>query len=239
MIEDRRAVAVIPARGGSKGLPRKNIADLGGKPLIAYTIEAANGSKYLDRVIFSTDDREIAEVARKWGADVPFLRPKELALDSSSAESVLQHAVKWLREKGGVSPDIVVLLLPTAPLREAVDIDRTIEEFLKHPDADSAVSVCEAEHPPMWTGEIQGDGKILFKFLQKSRVVTRRQELPKAYRLNGAVYATAVKTIMEKDSRFGSRVYPYIMPQEKSIDIDSGLDLKMAEVILKSRRNGK
>ncbi|MBC8555357.1 MAG: acylneuraminate cytidylyltransferase family protein, partial [Candidatus Brocadiales bacterium] len=147
MINNKRILAIIPARGGSKRLPRKNILDLAGKPPIAWSIEAALGSKYIDRVIVSTDDEEIAGISRKYGADVPFMRPNKLATDESSSVDVVLHVINTLKEKGRES-EYIMLLQPTSPLRTMENIDEAVE-LLQSSSSDAVISVCEAEHSPL------------------------------------------------------------------------------------------
>src|SRR3989344_4589046 len=185
-------ISIIPARGGSKSLPRKNIKKLLGKPLIAYTIEAAKKAKKLGRIFVSTEDKEIAKVAKKYGAEV-IDRPIELAADDTPTYKVLQHAV---RKIGNV--ETVVTLQPTSPIRDPKDIDRAIE-MLK--DNDSVASVCEIDYHPYWTKKIESG--LLVPFVASDKEYYRRQDMPKAYRLNGAIYVTKSNVIMEKNSIFG------------------------------------
>lgn len=230
MINNKKILAVIPARGGSKGIPRKNIRDLNGKPLIAYTIEEAKKSKYLDRIIVSTEDEEIASVCRNFDAEVPFLRPKELAEDNSPTVDCVIHMLDWLKENEKYKPDYVCLLQCTSPLRTFEDIDGTIEKMIST-DMDGAVSVCEAEVNPYWSNVFNGDQ--LKYFLEEGRKITRRQDLPRIYRLNGAVYAVNTHILKKENTFEPENMTGYIMKNENSIDIDEEIDFVIAESLMK------
>ncbi|MFA4932782.1 MAG: acylneuraminate cytidylyltransferase family protein [Caldisericia bacterium] len=226
-------LAVIPARGGSKEIPRKNIFSLSGRPLIEYTFEAAKGSKLINRTIVSTDDNEIAEVGRRNGIDVPFMRPKELAEDNTPTLPVIRHAVEFIEKEHGYKPDIVMLLQPTAPLRKSHHIDEALRLLMNNPDADSVVSVTEVPHQynPYFVMKIEDD---LLKFYNEDAIkYTRRQGLPKAYSRNGAIYAFRLETLNEKNSLYGDTCLPYIMSFEESVNIDSVYDFKIAEMLLR------
>jgi len=224
-------IAIIPARGESKGIPRKNIRLLAGKPLIVHTIETALKCKLLYRVIVSTDDKKIADISKKHGAEVPFMRPKELALDSTPMEPVLQHAVSHIEQNEKSHIDIVVLLQPTSPFRKVSDIENCIKK-LKNEKADSVVTVCEAEHNPYFVMmKFQNDN--LVPFLKTEKPITRRQDAPKVYRLNGAVYAVRRDVLMNENKLFTGNTRAVIMPQERSIDLDSQLDFEFAEFLIK------
>lgn len=227
-----RSIGMIPARGGSRGLPRKNIAPLGGKPLIAHTIEAARAASSIDRIIVSTDDPEIAAVARKFGAEVPFLRPPELAGDATPSLCVMQHALTHLRLAEGCEPEIVVLLQPTSPLRGPSDIDKAVS-MLEETGADSIVSVCASEHHPAWMKRVEA-GRV-YPFLEDGPEYTRRQDLPPVYRLNGAIYVTRPRIVIEENRILGPDTRAFVMNAESSVDIDSALDLQLASVILQQR----
>ena len=225
-------VAVIPARGGSKGIPRKNLYSLGGRPLIAYSIEAGLGAQSVDRVIVSTDDSEIAAVSREWGAEVPFLRPAELALDETPTLPVIQHSVQILMEEDYI-PSYVVILQPTSPLRSATQIDEGVQ-ILSETGADSVVSVCISEHSPYWMRTIE-EGRV-YPFLAEGLTYLRRQDLPIVYRLNGALWVTRREVLMEGDSVYGEDVRPLVMPVDDSVDIDTPTDVALAELILGRKR---
>ena len=232
MYKGKNILGLIPARGGSKGLPRKNIKPLLGKPLIAWTIEQALASKYLDKVIVSTDDKEIADISKKYGAEIPFMRPRELAEDNAKGIDVVLHAINWIKENNKQKHyDLIMLLQPTSPLRKSDDIDKAIELlFLKETQA--IVSVCEVDHHPLWANTLSEDG-CMKDFIRKEIMNKNRQELPKFYRLNGAIYLAYCNYIKEQKGFFGKKTFTYIMPRERSIDIDSEIDFKMAELIIK------
>lgn len=227
-------LAIIPARGGSKGLPKKNILTLGGKPLIAHTIEAALAARSIERIVVSTESAEIAEIARRYGAEVPFLRPPELARDDTPTLPVLQHVVRDLIAAGNQEPEIVVLLQPTSPLRRAEDIDRAVD-MLEETAADSIVSLCAAEHHPAWMRRIEC-GRVL-PFLENTPECTRRQDLPPVYRLNGAIYVTRGRVLLRENVLLGRDTRALVMDAESSVDIDTPLDLKLAALILQERQN--
>lgn len=236
--ERKKILGVITARGGSKGIPRKNIKLLAGKPLIVYTIEAARQSGIFDRLILSTDDEEIAAVARLHGCEVPFMRPAELAEDRTPHLPVLQHAVAYLREHENYEPDAVMILQPTAPLRRAEHIREAVELFEKN-DADSVVSVCEVpgHHSPHWqlTMDDKNALKIFTTGAPLSDLVHRRQDLPKTYARNGAVYLFKTNLLFhpEHPSVYGLRTIAYVMEPESSINIDGMDDWARAELALK------
>lgn len=233
MYKGKTILGLIPARSGSKGLPRKNIKPLLGKPLIAWTIEQALASKYLDRLIVSTDDEGIAEVSRKYGAEIPFIRPKELAEDNAKGIDVVLHTIDWLNENDKQKQyDLIILLQPTSPLRATEDIDKAIELlFLKK--AKAIVSVCEVDHHPLWTNILPKDG-CMKDFSRQEITNKNRQELPVFYRLNGAIYLAYGDYIKQCRSFIGKDTFAYIMPREISIDIDNEVDFKLAEIFNKN-----
>lgn len=221
-------LAVIPARGGSKGVPGKNIKELAGKPLIAYTIEAAIASNVFEKVIVSTDSAKIAEVASGFGAEVPFLRPHEISGDMTSSDDVILHALSFYKAQG-IEFDTVCKLQPTSPLRSGRHLQEAYQLF-REKKADFVVSVCECEHSPLWTGVI-GDDLRLDNFISKEVKRACRQDLPTYYRLNGAIYMGKTDQFYENKSFLGKNSVAYIMNQEDSVDIDSELDFKIAEMI--------
>jgi CMP-N,N'-diacetyllegionaminic acid synthase len=231
-VVERNILAIIPARGGSKSIPRKNVRLLCGKPLIAHTIEVALSSKLVNRVVVSTEDKEIADISKEHGAEV-ISRPPELAQDDTPSLPVFQYAIKHLEERGDYRPEIIVVLQPTSPLRIAEDIDRAIEEFLEA-KYDSVVSVCEVEHPPHWMYTLEGER--LKPLIEGGKKVVRRQDAPKVYRLNGAVYVYSRDTTMKENRVLGRDTKAYIMPLERSIDIDTELDFKLAELLMRERK---
>lgn len=234
MIENKLVYGLITARGGSKGIPHKNIYFLNGKPLIAYTIDAALKSKYVDRLIVSTDDEKIAEVAKRFGAEIPFVRPNNLSGDTSSSASVIEHAIKYFENEKQI-PDLIVLLQPTSPLREVDDIDEALEKFVNS-HAESLVSVCKSDQSPYWFKKINDNGFITDLLPQPSTYI-RRQDTPDLYILNGAIYILDTKSFLSSKIILGEKALPYIMPYERSVDIDNMLDLEFAEFLLKRKKN--
>ena len=233
MYETKRILALIPARGGSKGIHHKNIALLAGKPLIQYTIDAARQSKYIDYILVSTDDAEIAEISKKIGAKVPFLRPKELASDTAKTIDAVLHAIETLR-KAGETFDSLVLLQPTSPLRTAEDINRAVETFYES-NRQPVVSVSEVSDHPILIRTIEKtpEGEYLKPLLQTGSTV-RRQDMPPFYRVNGSIYINPIEEINSTTS-FNDNPIPFVMSPSHSIDIDEPLDLKIAEWITQTR----
>ncbi len=226
-----RFLAVIPARGGSKGIPRKNVRPLCGKPLIGYSIEAGRSSTLIDTVVVSTEDEQIAEISTQYGAEV-IKRPPQLARDHTPSLPVLQHVIRYLADADNLRPEVIVLLQPTSPLRTAADVDTAIRMFLDR-GCDSVVSVCEVEHPLEWMYTISSDR--LEPVVTGGDRVARRQDALRVYRLNGAVYVTSRDAIMNESRLLGSDTRAYIMPLERSIDIDTEIDLKLAELLMRER----
>jgi CMP-N,N'-diacetyllegionaminic acid synthase len=201
--------------------------------LSAWTVEAARASAVLDRLVLSTEDREIADVGRQLGAEVPFLRPLEFAGDSSSSIDVNLHAIEWLERNESYRPDLVLLLQPTSPLRIASDIGRSVELAVAR-RANSVVSVCPVHQHPLWMKTMDDEGKLLDLYPQPS-VPTRRQDLPPAFALNGAIYLNLRSSLLATRSFIGDRTYAYVMPPERSLDIDTPWDLYFADLILRDR----
>lgn len=232
-------LGLIPARGGSKGIPRKNIALLAGRPLLAYTCEAAVASHVLNRVVVSTDDEEIAEVAQQFGIEVPFMRPTSLAQDETPSIDVVRHAVEHLRNEEQWIPNVVVLLQPTSPLRKARHIDEAVDRMTET-KADTVVSVVEVPHRfnPQNVMELNDGELIDFLPVASDFDRFRRQRLPVLYARNGpAVLVSRVEVIMNSNSFYGAHVVPYLMTDEESLDIDSKYDLWLAEQLI-ARRGG-
>jgi CMP-N,N'-diacetyllegionaminic acid synthase len=229
---DGPTLAIIPARGGSKGVYRKNLRELAGKPLLVHSIEHAQATSQIDAVIVSTDDEEIASVAIAAGAEV-VRRPAALARDETPTLPVLVHVLEQL--SGARSPNRVVTLQPTSPLRRAEDLSAAIELLIS--PYDSVVGVCPAEHSPYKMFNIREDA--LTPLIPGSPPGTPRQRLPVAYRENGAVYVTRRTVLMDARSIWGARTRPYVMDVESSIDIDCELDFVIAELLLKSRATGR
>ncbi|MDO6499542.1 acylneuraminate cytidylyltransferase family protein [Photobacterium sanguinicancri] len=223
-----KPIAIIPARGGSKRLPRKNILPLAGKPLIAWTIEAALESGVFDRVIVNTDDQEIADIAIQYGAEVPYFRPAELASDTATTMDVLKHQLQFFVSEGETYRD-VVLLQPTSPLRKAQDIRNAWDLYCEH-SIESVVSVTPVEHPIQWTFKADDNAKLSPLF---DDALKRSQDCEQHYRLNGAIYITSSINILEHDilihplSNMG-----YKIPANRSIDIDEELDFVIAQSVL-------
>ena len=229
-----KILGFIPARGGSKGIPQKNIKLLAGKPLIAYTIEQALASR-VNKVLVSTDSQKIAEIAVNFGAEVPFLRPAEHAKDESTIEAALKDTLNRLKILEDYEPEIVVLLQPTSPLRKAEHIDESIDIMLNE-NADTVISVSEPmEHP---ADMVCWDDKGKFHFLLEDKLEMmkiQRQEYPKCYFINGAIYTFTRQSFEVSGSRFGNKIIPCFMRQIDSIDIDTLDDFDIAEAILNHR----
>jgi N-acylneuraminate cytidylyltransferase/CMP-N,N'-diacetyllegionaminic acid synthase len=238
-MEKKNVIGVILARGGSKGLPGKNTRELHGKPLIAYTIEAALKSGILDRVIVTTEDKEIAEVAKKHGAEVPFMRPAELAKDTAHTPPVIEHAAGWLEENEDYSVDYVVTLQPTSPLRKPEHIKEAVEKIIET-GAECVVGVCETEYPPYWMMKLEGDR--LMPFIATEGVdyfCLERQQLPKTYKPNGAIYVTRRDVLKEKGILISEDCRAILMDHESSLDVDTLLDFKTIELVMEEKDNGK
>ena len=224
-----RVLGVIPARGGSKGVPRKNLRILAGRPLLAYTADAARGSSRLTRTIVSTDDAEIADSARQLGLDVPFMRPAALAGDDTLMLPVLQHAWRAMSDQGFVA-DVVVLLQPTSPLRRGAHIDAALE-LLEASGADSVVSVVEVPHQYNPASVMRLDGGRLHPFLPGPSVL-RRQDKPRVFARNGPAVAAVRSHVLEGGSLYGDDTRAFVMTPEESVDVDSAVDLDYLEFLL-------
>lgn len=231
MIDSKKILAIIPARGGSKGIPRKNIKKISGKPLIAWTIEESKKSRYLDRIIVSTEDEEIAEISKSFGAEVPFLRPKELSEDTTPGIEPILHAIEALP-----GYDYVMLLQPTSPLRTVEDIDMIISLMIEK-DYKSMVSVCLSDKTPSWMFKLTQEDN-LESYVQEE-VVTRRQEGEELYSLNGAIYLINSKELTNNKSFFTSNTKGFVMPKERSFDIDDSVDFKICEKFLDLKNREK
>ncbi len=234
-----KILGVVTARGGSKGLPGKNLRPLAGKPLIAHTIDIATESQAFDRLILSTDDEAIAAASRSRGCDVPFMRPAELARDETPHLPVLQHAVQWLADRQQYVPDAVMILQPTSPLRRAEDIRQSIA-LLQSSDADSVVSVSEvpAHYNPMRVLRVDAKGfaSLFVTGEPVRRRINRRQDMPQAWTMNGAVYLFRTAVLRaEEPSLYGNRTAAYVMPAEFGVSIDSLDDWNEAERLLEHR----
>ena len=224
-------IAIIPARGGSKGLPGKNIKLLNGKPMIAYTIEAANKAKKIRRVIVSTDSIEIAEIAKKYGAEVPFLRPAHLATDDALAVDNYIYTIERINEEDNVKVDNVVILQPTSPLRTADDIDGAINLF-ESKNANSVISFCEENHPIKWHKNIDKKGRVVSIF--EDTIANRQEEIP-TYYPNGAVFVFKFSFLKLK-KYYSENSFAYIMDRSNSVDIDIIDDFEYAEFLIEKRK---
>ncbi|WP_055668139.1 cytidylyltransferase domain-containing protein [Desnuesiella massiliensis] len=229
MINSKRILAIIPARGGSKGIPRKNIKDLNGKPLIAYTIEEAKKSRYIDSIVVSTEDEEIAKVSKKYNAEVPFLRPKELSEDDTPGIEPIIYTIKRLQESGD-DFDYIMCLQCTSPFRKTEHIDDALKKLINE-DADSIVSVCESEVSPYWMKKIKNG--IMEDFLDDIPFYSRRQEIPTTYRLNGAIYIAKREVLLKNKNWYTKNTLAYIMDKKSSIDIDEMIDFNFSEFLMK------
>jgi N-acylneuraminate cytidylyltransferase len=240
MTSPRRAdvLALIPARGGSKGVPRKNLRPVAGHPLVAYSIAAAQASKQIDRVVVTTDDPEIAEVARAYGADVPFMRPASLSADDTPDLPVFQHALLWLAEEEHCEPQLIVHLRPTSPLRAAGDIDRAIELLRDRPDADAVRAVCEPFQNPykMWR---EGQDGYLEPLLTAAGIADAynrpRQTLPAVFWQTASIDVTRRRTVLQLNSMTGSKILPLFLPDDSWVDIDSELMIEFASFLVSAR----
>jgi CMP-N,N'-diacetyllegionaminic acid synthase len=226
MIDGKSVLALIPARGGSKGVPGKNVRPAGGKPLVAWTVEAAKASRYVDRVILSSDDAAIAEAAAKFGCEVPFVRPAELATDKADSMSVVRHALGALPERY----DLLLLLQPTSPLRTAADIDAALEQCLQG-ETQTCVSVCEPDKSPYWMMTMPADRTVQPLF-PPEQVPARRQDAPPIFALNGAIYIAPTPHLAAGGGFVIKGTIGYVMPKERSLDIDTELDLRLADFLL-------
>ncbi len=232
-------LAVIPARGGSKTIPKKNIKHLCGRPLIEYTFDAAKASGLLGRVLVSTDDEQIARIARRNKIEVPFLRPASLAKDDSPTLPVIQHAVVFLQDNENYRPDYVVILQPTSPLRTETHIDEAIQ-ILIDTGADSVVSVTEVPHQYNPCSIMKIEQGRLLSFMKGTEAYTRRQLKPVVYARNGAaIYALKYETLIKKNSLYGDDCRPYLMSKADSVDIDDSTDFEFAELILSRRQESQ
>ncbi len=226
MYKDKTFLAIIPARGGSKRLPRKNVLDLAGKPLIAWSIEAGLKSKYIDKVVVTSDDNEILDIAKKFGSDI-IKRPEELASDTATSFDAIKHTIDSLEKY-----DYIILLQPTSPLRDEKHIDDAIK-LLVSKEADAVVSICEMDHSPLWSNTLPEDGNMN-RFLRDEVINKRSQDLEKYYRLNGAIYICKTDKLLEERSFFlKDCIFSYEMDRKSSVDIDEKIDFTIASQLIK------
>jgi len=230
-----KILAIIPARGGSKGIRRKNLQKLSGKPLIAHTIIAAKKTKSINKIIVSTDDKEIGKISKNNGAEVPFLRPKQISKDTSSTIEVIKHALKFLQENQSYVPDIIILLQPTSPLRTSQLITKTINT-LKKSKATSVITVSKITKHPYASYWLKND--FLKPFEKNSTKYSRRQEFPDLFFPTGAVYTFWYDTLKKFNSLHGPKIKPIVV-QDEDIDIDNLRDLFFAEMMLKNWKKYK
>lgn len=229
MFKNKTFLAIIPARGGSKRLPRKNILDLAGKPLIAWSIEAGLRSKYIDRTVVSSDDDDILTISKYYNADA-IQRPRELASDSATTFDAIKHAIESFSQY-----DYIILLQPTSPLRDNNHIDEAIE-LLMAKDAEAIVSVCETDHSPLWSNTLSKDGNM-YGFLRDEIKNKRSQDLEKYYRVNGAIYiCNTAKLLEEKTFFINDSIFAYKMDRKSSVDIDEEIDFKLANLLLTEQK---
>jgi N-acylneuraminate cytidylyltransferase len=229
-------MALIPARGGSKSIPRKNIASFAGRPLIAYSVAAGLAARRVGRVVVSTDDEAIAAIARRYGAETPFLRPAEYSQDETPDLPVFRHALQWLAEHEGYLPEVIVQLRPTSPFRRVRHIDRAVELLLERPEADAVRTVCIPFQNPfkMWRIDADGFMRPLMNAGSPEPYNMPRQALPDVYWQTGYVDAAWSKTILDKNSMTGEKILPLIIGPEEWVDIDSPDDWRRAERLLES-----
>lgn len=231
---NERILAIIPARAGSKAIKKKNIRLLDNKSLIGYTIEEAIKSKIIDRIIVSTDSEEIAQIAKSFGAEVPYLRSEILAQDNSKVEEAIEELLNKLESEEKYIPDYIMLLQCTSPFRNSKHIEDAIEKLLKS-NYDAIISVCEAEVNPYWTNIIDEKGNLKY-FLEEGRGIKQRQLLPKIYRYNGAIYLMKTEIFKKEKSLEPKNLTGYIMSKEDSLDIDEEVDFLIAEELIKRKR---
>ncbi|MEA3494752.1 MAG: acylneuraminate cytidylyltransferase family protein, partial [Bacteroidota bacterium] len=233
MFKKEKILAIIPARGGSKGLKDKNIINLAGKPLIAWTIEVAQNSKYIDEIFVSTDSEKIQKTVENFGLRIPFLRPEHLSTDNSKSIDVIFHVLDYYSQTSILFQHFI-LLQPTSPLRTVEDIDNAIELYFQK-KAEAVVSVRQVSQPPYLMNTIADDLNMK-DFINKKVSNSIRQEMPDYYWINGAIYLANVNFYRENKSLYGDKTFAYIMPKERSVDIDEKIDLLLAEQLLKLKK---
>lgn len=236
MYKGKKILAIIPARGGSKGLPGKNIKDLCGKPLIAWSIEHAQRSLYVDEIFISTDSWEIADVAEQYGVPVPELRPAELAVDTAPSSAFIVYTLEKYR-KEGKHFDYFILLEPTSPLRDVEDVDKSIAQLIDTPDAESIIGVCQSEAGhPNFLDTIKENGFL--EPYEKDARVMRRQDLSSVYFHEGSVYVSDVEAYLRRKTFYHEKTLPYVVPKWKSFEVDDIVDFTIIEAIMKLKLQG-
>ena len=228
MINKQKVLGIIPARGGSKGLPRKNILPFANKPLIVHSINQANKSKYIDKLILSSEDQKIIDICKSYKIDIPFIRPKSLSQDETSGLDVVFHAVENMQ-----GYDIVVLLQPTSPLRTFKDIDKCIEKLINR-DVNACVSVVETSKSPYWMFELN-EHENFIPVVKNTPLVSIRQNLPRTFGINGAVYVAKIDWYKKTKEFINEETIAYIMPKDRSIDIDTKEDFLFAEYLIEKK----
>ena len=228
MINKQKVLGIIPARGGSKGLPRKNILPFANKPLIVHSINQANKSKYIDKLILSSEDQKIIDICKSYKIDIPFIRPKSLSQDETSGLDVVFHAVENMQ-----GYDIVVLLQPTSPLRTFKDIDKCIEKLINR-DVNACVSVVETSKSPYWMFELN-EHENFIPVVKNTPLVSIRQNLPRTFGINGAVYVAKIDWFEKTKEFINEETIAYIMPKQRSVDIDTKEDFLFAEYLFSNK----
>jgi CMP-N,N'-diacetyllegionaminic acid synthase len=235
MINEKSVIAIIPARGGSKGLPGKNIKELCGKPLIAWSIEAGLGSKYIDEVIVTTDSEEIAHIARAFGASVPFMRPTELASDTATSFDAIKHTLDYCENELNKKFDYIVLLEPTSPLRDMNDIDMAIEQLLSNPQASALVGICKTESQNPAFLVKKNDENFLVGYENKNMKVLRRQDISDVYFFEGSIYVSLIETLLTEKTFYHETTLGYEVPKWKALEVDDLDDFVMIEALMKHK----
>lgn len=236
MYKGKKILAIIPARGGSKGLPGKNIRPLLGKPLIAWSIEHAKNSEFVDEIFISTDSKDIADVAEMYGVRVPELRPAELAVDTAPSSAFIEYTINKYQKEGRIF-DYFILLEPTSPLRETSDVDQSIKQLIDNPCYDSIVGVCKAEdvHPAFMV-KVGSKGELVP--YEDSMKTLRRQDLPDVFYFEGTIYVSKCSAFIEKKSFYHDSTMPYVVPKWKAPEVDDIIDFVTIEAIMKAKQEG-
>lgn len=239
MYNNKTFLAIIPARSGSKGLPNKNIKNLCGKPLIAWSIESAKQSKYLDEIMLSTDSEKIAKIAREFGANTPFLRPLNLAQDTTSTFEVVKHTIDFYKNELKKEFDFIVLLEPTSPLREVCDIDNAVKLLLDNSKAEAIVGICKTQgQNPVFLVNMAENG-FISGYANENMKVIRRQDIKDVYFFEGTIYISKTDTLLEKKTFYHKKTLGYEVPKFKSLEIDDIYDFVMVEALMKFKGYAK